>query len=165
MIASNDRYSVYRKPPPRLDDPFVQQIGAEIDQEPAEHEFRHEAEQHGAASSISDEIAATISPESRPVPPLLKLRMVRLNEMQPVKPPAAPDRMLARPVTFNSRSRSASRCRATSMPVVLNNVLAAVTKMTAMKSPQQVGQRHATDNGRFQSALHGSMKVDAAAAA
>ena len=34
-----------REAPARLDDPFVQLIGAEIDQEPAEHEFRHVAEQ------------------------------------------------------------------------------------------------------------------------
>ena len=36
-----------------------------------------------AASSVQPS-AATVMPESRPLPPLLKLRMVRLTEMQPV---------------------------------------------------------------------------------
>ena len=35
-----------RKPPPRLDDPSVQLVRAEIDQQAAENEFRHVAEQH-----------------------------------------------------------------------------------------------------------------------
>src|SRR6202000_590182 len=34
-----------RKPAARLHDPFVKLVGAEIDQEAAEHEFRHVAEQ------------------------------------------------------------------------------------------------------------------------
>ena len=74
-----------RQPPPRLDDPFVQLVGAEIDQEAAEHEFRHVAEQHRRERPASSaEIAATVRPDRRPVPPLLKLSMVRLTEMQPV---------------------------------------------------------------------------------
>ena len=35
-----------RQPAPRIDDPLVQLVGAEIDQQAAEHEFRHVAEQH-----------------------------------------------------------------------------------------------------------------------
>ena len=35
------------KPPPRLHRPSVELIGSEIDQEAAEHEFRHIAKQHG----------------------------------------------------------------------------------------------------------------------
>ena len=75
----------HRKPPPRLDDPFVQLVGAEIDQQAAEHEFRHVAEQRRAQQPASArEIAATVRPDSRPVPPLLKLSTERLTEMQPV---------------------------------------------------------------------------------
>ena len=42
-----------RKPPPRFDDPFVELVRAEIDQQAAEHEFRHVAEQHRAPPPAS----------------------------------------------------------------------------------------------------------------
>ena len=42
-----------RKPPPRLHDPFVELVRAEIDQEAAEHEFRHVAEQHRSEAPAS----------------------------------------------------------------------------------------------------------------
>ena len=45
MIASSDRYSVTRQPPARLHDPAMQRVGAEIEQQAAQHEFRHVAEQ------------------------------------------------------------------------------------------------------------------------
>ena len=84
MIASSDRYSVNESRRRDCDDPFVQQVGAEIDQEAAEHEFRHVAE-HGRSRRQHQQRDRGGGEPGQPAgAAALKLRMVRLIEMQPV---------------------------------------------------------------------------------
>ena len=83
MMAISERYSSFESRLRDSDDPFVELVGAEIEQKAADDEFRDEAEQIGRDGSISRDSAATVRPDRRPRPPLEKLRIERLIELQP----------------------------------------------------------------------------------